>query len=196
MGYRSGRSSCLDTPEARSTSKTRKGGTLSHWATACLVISNDAASLVRPPAAVMARSKGVFDMDMMSSTTSHRSQESLHLQRKAPLYAVGMTLGKKIKTARIAKKLSLEKLGKELGVSRQLVWQWESDKSDARKHIEQLAEVLGVPVEYFYGPTQSDDALGTKIKRLSAAQQRFVERMVDDLLDQEDEEPGAIVKRA
>jgi transcriptional regulator with XRE-family HTH domain len=196
IGYRSGRSSCLDTPEARSTSKTRKGGTSSHWATACFVICNDAASLVRPPAALMARSRGVFDMISMSSTASQRSQEALHLQRKAPLYAVGMTLGNKIKSARKARKLSLDKLGKQLGVSRQLVWQWERDESDARKHIEQLAQALEVPVEYFYGPTRPDEHLGTKIKRLTPAQQKFIESMVDNLLDQEEDDPGAIVKRA
>jgi transcriptional regulator with XRE-family HTH domain len=107
-----------------------------------------------------------------------------------------MTLGNKINSARKAKKLSLEKLGKELGVSRQLVWQWERDESDARKHIEQLAQVLEVPVEYFYGPARPDEALGTKIKRLSPAQQKFIESMIDNLLVQEADDPGAIVKRA
>jgi transcriptional regulator with XRE-family HTH domain len=107
-----------------------------------------------------------------------------------------MTLGNKIKSARKARKLSLDKLGKQLGVSRQLVWQWERDESDARKHIEQLAQALEVPVEYFYGPTRPDEHLGTKIKRLTPAQQKFIESMVDNLLDQEEDDPGAIVKRA
>jgi transcriptional regulator with XRE-family HTH domain len=92
--------------------------------------------------------------------------------------------------------MSLETLGSKLGVSRQLVWQWERDQSDARKHIERLAQVLEVPLEYFYGPTKPDEHLGTKIKRLSPAQQKFIESMVDNLLDHEEDDPGSIVKRA
>src|SRR6185312_15261653 len=73
-GYKSGRNSWRDTPDTRSTSSTRSGGTSSHWATACLVICNEAANFESPPAASMARCRGVPDIDSMSSTTSHGSQ--------------------------------------------------------------------------------------------------------------------------
>lgn len=195
-GYRSGRSLCLETPETRSTSSTRNGGTSSHWATACFVICNDAASFVRPPAALMARSRGVSDMTEMSSTPSRQSQGSLHLQRQAVLYAVDMTLGTRIKKARLAAHLSLEKLGKKLGVTRQLVWQWERDQTDARTHIEGLATALKVPVEYFYNPSRPGGLLEAKIKRLSPSQQDLIETMVDKMLGQQEENPPSTVKRA
>ena len=198
-GYRSGRSSCRGTPEARSTSSTRSGGTSTHCATACLVMFKEAASLVRPPANLMARSSGVSDVsDMveMSSTASRQSQDPLHLHRQAALYAVDMTLGTKIRRARTARKMSLEKLGKALGVSRQLVWQWERDRSDPRTHIEGLSQALEMPVEYFYGPTPPDGPLDAKMKRLSPAQQDLIKTMIDTMLGQLDDDSSSTVKRA
>ncbi len=92
-----------------------------------------------------------------------------------------MTLGQRIKQARKAKGLSLEQLGKLLGVTRQLVWQWERDDTDASKHIAQLCEHLTVPVEYFYGPSASD-TLENKIRRLDPERQGHIEAMVNALL--------------
>ena len=195
-GYRSGRSSCRGTPETRSTSSTRSGGTSSHWKTACLVMFKEAANLVRPPASLMARSKGVSDMGIVSSMASRQSQDPLHLQRQAVLYAVDMTLGTKIRRARTAKKMSLEKLGTALGVTRQLVWQWERDRSNPRTHIEGLSQALEMPVEYFYGSSPTDGQLEAKMKRLSPAQQELIRTMVDTMLGQLDEESPPTVKRA
>lgn len=195
-GYKSGRSSCRETPDARSTSSTRNGGTSSHWATACFVILSDAASFVRPPAFSMARSRGECDMGPLSSTASHQSQVPLHLQRQALLYAFDMTLGTKIRKARTARKMSLSKLGVALGVTRQLVWQWEKDESDPRKHIGALSEALEMPVEYFYGPTPSDSPLAAKIKLLSPAEEELIQTMVDKILDQRAVTSGSGRKKA
>ena len=195
-GYRSGRSSCRGTPETRSTSNTRNGGTSTHCATACLVMFKDSASLVRPPAALMARSKGVSDMGTLSSTASRQSQDRLHLQRQAVLYAVPMSLGALIRKARKAKPLTLEALANELSVSRQLVWQWEHGKSDPRTHIEQLSQALGMPVEYFYGPAGAPAAIEVKIKLLSPARQELLNMMADTLLRQQEEEMGSLAKKA
>ena len=135
-------------------------------------------------------------MVVLSSTASRQSQDPLHLQRQAVLYAVDMTLGTKIRRARTAKKMSLEKLGKALRVSRQLVWQWERDRSDPRTHIEGLSQALEMPVEYFYGPSPPDGLLEAKMKRLSPAQQELIRTMVDTMLGQLDEESPPTVKRA
>jgi transcriptional regulator with XRE-family HTH domain len=132
----------------------------------------------------------------MSSTASRQSQDPLHLQRQGVLYAVDMTIGKKINRARKARKLSLEKLGSALGVSRQLVWQWERDRSDPRTHIEGLSRALEMPVEYFYDPSPTDGPIEAKIKRLSPAQQDLIVMMIDKMIGQIDEEISTIVKRA
>ena len=156
----------------------------------------EAASRVRPPAALMALSKGVSDMVTLSSTASRQSQATLHLQRQAVLYAVDMTLGQKIRRARKARKLSLEKLGGALGVTRQLVWQWERGRSDPRTHIEGLSKALEMPVEYFFGIALPVAPLEAKIKRLSLAEQDLIETMVDKLLGQRDEQSEPAVKQA
>lgn len=186
-GYKSGRSSWRETPEARSTSSTRSGGTFSHCNTACFVMPNDSASRVNPPAAKIARLSGVSDMAGMSSTASHESQASLHLQRKPALYAAGMDLGSKIKKARKAKGLSLDRLGTLLGVTRQAVWQWEKGDSDPSKHVEALCHHLGVPASYFYGGAPAD-SLENKIRRLTPERQQNIEDMIDALLFQQDQE--------
>lgn len=98
-----------------------------------------------------------------------------------------MTLGTRIKQARTSKKWSLQKLADEIGVSRQLVWQWERDETDPRKHIQQLAQILDVPLEYFYGNKRAPGVLATKISQLGADQQALVEAMVDTLLHQQEE---------
>jgi transcriptional regulator with XRE-family HTH domain len=156
----------------------------------------DAASLVSPPALMMARSKGVSDMAGMSSTASRQSQDPLHLHRQAALYAVDMTLGTKIRKARTAKKLSLEKLGTALGVTRQLVWQWERDQSEARTYIEGLSRVLGMPVEYFHGAAQPPTSLEAKIKLLNPEHREFMDVMADKFLQQQEAEMPAPSKKA
>lgn len=101
-----------------------------------------------------------------------------------------MTIGNLIKKARTARKLSLEALGEKLGVSRQLVWQWEKGESDPRKHIAGLSQHLEMPVDYFYGPKRSPGVLAAKIGQLSEDQQELVETMVDKLLQQIDQLPA------
>ena len=80
-----------------------------------------------------------------------------------------MTLGNLIRKARKAKKLSLEELGTSLGVSKQLVWQWEKGDSDPRKHLLALSQHLDVPIDYFYGK-RSPSVLAAKIGQLSSDQ--------------------------
>lgn len=179
----SGRSSCRETPEARSTSSTRKGGTSSHCATACLVMFNEAASLVSPPAPLIARSNGVSDMEAMSSTTSQESQVGLHLQRQAVLYHVDMTIGNLIRKARKAKGMTQQALGDAIGVSKQLVWQWEMGKSDARTHIKALSIHLEQPIEYFYATKRAPAVMEAKFKLLAPEEQAAVDALMDAFLN-------------
>lgn len=180
-GYKSGRSSCRGTPETRSTPKTRSGGTSSHCDTACLVMPREAASLTGPPAFLMARESASF-MGPMSSTASRQSQGSLHLQGQALLYHCAMTLGERIKRARKARGLSLDKLGHKMGVSRQLVWQWERGESDPSKHIGELCKVLEVPYAELYGEPSPQSPLVVKLDHLHPTELSTVEALVDTLL--------------
>lgn len=126
-------------------------------------------------------------MTGMSSTASQGCQAPLHLQRKPTLYAAGMDLANKIKKARKAKGLSLDRLGTLLGVTRQAVWQWEKGDSDPSKHIEGLCHHLGVPPSYFYGAGPAD-SLESKIRRLNPERQQNIEAMIDALLLQQEQE--------
>lgn len=136
------------------------------------------------------------DMEQMSSTTSHQSQAPLHLQRQALLYHLDMTLGNKIKKARKAKKMTLQSLADEIGVSKQLVWQWEKGDSDARMHIGALSKALEMPVEYFHGASQPPSTLEAKIKLLTPDNRTFMENMADQLLHRQETETPVPSKKA
>lgn len=98
-----------------------------------------------------------------------------------------MVLGQKIKRARTAKGWSLEKLGDEMGVTRQAVWQWErfgtelDQQADPRQRLEELARVLEVPVDYFYDQKASEPLEG-KIRRLLPHERKVIEAAIDGIL--------------
>lgn len=99
-----------------------------------------------------------------------------------------MTLGQRIKQARTSKKWSLQKLADKMAVTKQLVWQWEKDETDSRKHIEELSRVLEIPLEYFYGAKREPSILAAKIGQLRPDQQELIENMIDTLLRQQGSE--------
>lgn len=132
----------------------------------------------------------------MSSTASHESQALLHLQRQAVLYHLDMTLGNLIKRAREAKKMTLQALADEIGVSRQLVWQWEKGDSDPRKHIKALSLHLDKPIEYFYATKHSTAGIEAKFQLLSPEQQAMVNTLMDTFLAQREAKTDEPVKRA
>ena len=102
-----------------------------------------------------------------------------------------MTLGDRIKQARLLRGLTLEELGDLLGVTRQLVHQWQKGESDPRKHIGDLCKALQMPPEYFHGQAPAPDALEAKMKRLSQAQRAVVEAAIDAMLAQQPPHPKA-----
>ena len=57
-------------------------------------------------------------------------------------------IGSLIKTARLARGLTLQQVANALGLNnRQQVWEWESGKvRPGSKHLAQLAEVLGLEI--------------------------------------------------
>jgi len=132
-------------------------------------------------------------MAAMSSTASHESQGPLHLQGQAVLYHIDMTLGNLIKKARIGKGLTLQALADLVGVSKQLVFQWEKGKSDARTHIKALSVHLEQPIEYFYGTKRSPPVMEAKFRQLSPVEQAAVDALMDTFLSSReaaDDEPA------
>lgn len=96
-----------------------------------------------------------------------------------------MTLGQRLKRARKAKGWSLDKLGREVGVSRQAVFQWEQPdgtKPD-RKSIEKLCTVLALPVDFFYdGTHEAHEPLEAKLRRLLPHERKLIEAAIDGIL--------------
>lgn len=107
-----------------------------------------------------------------------------------------MTLGNLIRQAREAKKLTLQQLADKVGVSKQLVWQWEKGQSDARTHIKALSVHLEQPVEYFYATKNSPAIVEAKYKLLSPEQQAVVNALMDTFLNQKHAESEETAKRA
>lgn len=165
-GYRSGRSSVREIPEARSTARTRNGGTSSHWDMACAVIPILPAKAAKPPAASIARRSAVRSvMHTTSSTALPESQVLLHCVGKAWLYPVGMTLGDRIKLAREARGLSQEALGDKFGISKQAVYEWErGDASPQSDRLPLLRRALRVTFSWLMAgegppPDEGDPAV-------------------------------------
>jgi phage repressor protein C with HTH and peptisase S24 domain len=85
-----------------------------------------------------------------------------YAQDKLVCIFAGMNIHQRIKKARNDLGLSMEELGKRLGVSWQTVQQWERDDGTApkRKRLEEVATVLGKTVEYLLnGDEESDYAV-------------------------------------
>lgn len=105
-----------------------------------------------------------------------------------------MTVGQRIERARKAKGWSLQGLADRMGVSRQLVWQWERDETDPRKHAERLCTTLGLPYEHFFDGAAPSVGLDAKIRRLSPSNRAAIEAAIDALLAQQHPPPKRAVK--
>lgn len=107
-----------------------------------------------------------------------------------------MTLGTLIKKARLAKPLTLQGLADKIGVSKQLVWQWEKGTSDARTHIRALSLHLEKPIEYFYATKRSPAVMEAKFQQLTPEQQEAIDTLMDTFLSQRDRTEEDPVKQA
>lgn len=144
-GYKSGRNSDRDTPEMRSTSSTRKGGTSFHCETACTVTSSAAAILAKPPAASIARCKDRLRASRESfmpprlSTALHTCQGDTPCGTQAGVYTTLMGIGERIRLARnqLGDKATQRWLAEQLDVSPQAICQWETGA--AQPSLEKIA---------------------------------------------------------
>ena len=60
-------------------------------------------------------------------------------------------IGLQIKKARAEAQLTQADLGKKIGVTWEMVSRYENGKSSPRKNLDIIAEVLGKPIQYFFG---------------------------------------------
>lgn len=188
-GYRSGRSSYRETPDARSTAKTRKGGTSSHCETACAVIPSGAAKAPTPPAfSIARRSASVFTfMTKDESIAFQKNQATLHCTAQALLYAAVMTLGNRLKAARKKTGLTQKEVGQYFGISGQAVSQWERDEVTPEiDKLGRLQRLLKIPAEWLLsgdGPPPEQDEVSSLLDRLDPASRRQALRILRSLVD-------------
>lgn len=70
---------------------------------------------------------------------------------------INKDIGLRIKDLREKKGLTLEALAAMVGVSRQMIWDYENHKHEpSRKRMHKLAQALGVSVDYFAGKTHNN----------------------------------------
>lgn len=192
-GYKSGRSSCLDTPDTRSTASTRNGGTSSHCEIACGVMPSGSASLSKPPAALIARLRASFRSVMTAdeSIALHKNQVSLHCANQAALYAIEMSLGSRLKTARKKAKLTQSEVGRHFSISSQAVSQWERDEVTPEfDKLGQLCRILKIPADWLLagdGPPPDQDEVAALLDRLDRASRRQALRILRSLVDDSDQ---------
>lgn len=113
------------------------------------------------------------------------SQASLHCAPKGLLYAIDMSLGKRIRKARKRLGMTQAELGKVFGITEQAVSQWEREKErpDPEKYPK-LRKALKVPYSWLLegtgDPPSPDDQMAA-LESLSEAQQEAVAAFIQTL---------------
>lgn len=127
-----------------------------------------------------------------------QSQATLHCANKAGLYALGMSLGTRIKQARerLVPKCTQKEIADHFGVTDQAVSNWEGDRDVPELgKIVKLARALKVPVLWLLeeggGPPPSPNALETKIERLLPPDRDVVEATIEALMNRQRKEGAA-----
>ncbi len=83
-------------------------------------------------------------------------------------------MGEKIKSARMAKKYTLEKLSEKIGISRNFLWEIEAGrKAPAIQTLYNISKELNLSIDYMFGLSETQKLLdnadintGTSISRL------------------------------
>jgi phage repressor protein C with HTH and peptisase S24 domain len=89
-----------------------------------------------------------------------------------------MTLGDRIKAARVERGLSQAELGRRAGISQQAIMSLESGNTRTSRHLPQLARALDVTVEQLYGEA-GDASAGAGAASKLASDQLTAPRVVD-----------------
>ena len=190
-GYKSGRRSYRETPDARSTASTRSGGTSSHCEIACAEIPSGAANAAKPPAASIARFRASL-LSLMAKNSSialPQSQAMLHCFHKVTLYNVEMTLGNRIKMARerLVPKPTQEDIAAVFNISDKAVSAWERDDAVPEPaKIPELRRILRVTYIWLFEGTDappSPDDPEVLIEDLASAERAAVMTLMESFLN-------------
>src|SRR5688572_28382776 len=181
-GYKSGRNSWRGTPDTCSTASTRKSGTSSHCEIAWIDMPCGRAKPAKPPAELIALLRASLEAVMIdnSSMGLPQSQATLHCTAKEALYALAMTLGKRIKAARerLDPKMTQKGLADQFGISDKAVSAWERDDTVPEPgRIPELRRILKVPYSWLFegeGPPPATDAPGVAVEDVAPAEQAAV----------------------
>ncbi|WP_445396739.1 helix-turn-helix domain-containing protein [Zobellella sp. An-6] len=93
-------------------------------------------------------------------------------------------IGERLKRARAAAGLSMEKLGKAAGVSANMIKKYEHDHSmPSSPVLIKMADVLGVRIEFFFRPVRVHLS-GVEYRKKSSVPQKVLDRITADVLDQ------------
>jgi transcriptional regulator with XRE-family HTH domain len=96
--------------------------------------------------------------------------------------AADVTIGERVRTRRRERELSQDALAKALGISFQQVQKYEKGSNRiTMSRLQQIAEVLGVPITYFYGdgnPVRKD-RVDTLLSGHDAATMRLLRAYAD-----------------
>ena len=107
------------------------------------------------------------------------------------IYHADMTIGNRIRAARVKAKLKQREVAKACGVSTQAVSQWE--KGEDRPDIDRLPrlwKVLKVPPDWLldgHGPPPDPDALSQLWDRLNPLARRQALRLLTSLIEDSEE---------
>jgi transcriptional regulator with XRE-family HTH domain len=126
-------------------------------------------------------------MDERSSIALLASQAMLHCPNKALLYAIDMTLGKRIRSARLrlAPKPTQQEVGDEFGITDKAVSSWERDESVPElEKAPKLARKLKVPLDWLLegnGPPPPPDDIRVCLESLSEADRLLLNTLIQTL---------------
>jgi len=203
-GYKSGRSSCRETPVSRSIGKTNSAFTprlerVSQYQTCCCVVPIRSAKGFCPPAISQARlSASVDDMEspyqvlgsfQLKTLSGTENKNFSRLFRMVDLSAKGV--GARIKRRRNALGVSQLKLAKTLHIPQQTIGGWETGKARRPRLLLELSKVLCTTQEWLLreegpeeiAPIVSKAEIGATIEsldpRLVPAALEFLRRLGD-----------------
>ena len=88
---------------------------------------------------------------------------------------VKLTIGERLKDLRVVKKLTLEQLAVEVGISKSALGKYESDngKDISPYSISMLADYYGVSSDYLMGRTETKNHPNTALHKFRWRNQRF-----------------------
>jgi transcriptional regulator with XRE-family HTH domain len=85
------------------------------------------------------------------------ARKTTHVMKKGSM----LSIGDNIRMLRLQRGMSQKELGDAVGVSRAYVAHWETNLGGEMDHLERIAEIFGVPAEFFLNKMASHDTTET-----------------------------------